>query len=54
VTTSLTVVLVLVGGFLLGGVWSLYKQQAPKVAIGIVALLCLLAFAGAALRVLPV
>lgn len=50
---SLTVLLVLLGGFLLGGVISLWRQRANKIVIGVVAALSLLSFAGALLRVLP-
>ncbi|MGR8011120.1 hypothetical protein [Streptomyces hypolithicus] len=44
--TGLNTILIVVGLFLLGGVYSFYKQQLPKgviVLLGLAAVMCLLA-----------
>ncbi|WP_200209750.1 hypothetical protein [Micromonospora coerulea] len=45
--------LLILGGVLVGGGWSLYKQGAPRVAVVVVGLLAALATAGGLLRLLP-
>ncbi|HEY8532799.1 MAG TPA: hypothetical protein VIL44_02835 [Micromonospora sp.] len=49
----LPVVLFGLTGMLVGGVWSLYRQGAPRVAIGVVGLLALLAGAAGVLWLIP-
>jgi hypothetical protein len=43
------VVLWIVAGVLIGGTYSLYKQELPKVAVGVTGLLAALALVGAVL-----
>ncbi|MGH3736864.1 MAG: hypothetical protein ACRDT6_14830 [Micromonosporaceae bacterium] len=47
------ILLLAVAGMLAGGAWSLRKQGAGGVAIGVTALLAVLAFAGGVLWLLP-
>ena len=46
---SKIVLLWIVAGVLIGGTYSLYKQEVPKIAIGITGVLAALAVAGAVL-----
>ncbi|MCI4061768.1 hypothetical protein MRQ36_03935 [Micromonospora sp. R77] len=46
-------VLLIVGGVLVGGAWSLHKQGAPRVAVVIAGVLAVLATVGGLLWLLP-
>ncbi len=46
---SKVVILWVVAGVLIGGTWSLYKQEVPKVAVVLTGLLAAIAVAGAVL-----
>ncbi|MEV4657578.1 hypothetical protein [Micromonospora sp. NPDC049301] len=49
----LPTLLLILAGVLVGGVWSLYRQGAPRSAVVVTALLALLATAGGVLWLLP-
>jgi hypothetical protein len=51
--SALTTLLLILGGVLVGGTWSFYKQGAPRVAVVITGLLAVLATAAGLLRLLP-
>ncbi|MGK5741865.1 hypothetical protein [Micromonospora sp. URMC 103] len=50
---ALPILLFVLAGVLVGGVWSLHRQGAPKVAVLVVAVLAVLATVGGVLWVLP-
>jgi hypothetical protein len=47
------VLLLALGGVLVGGTWSMYRQGAPRVVVGVIGLLALLATAAGVLWLLP-
>ncbi|WBB67294.1 hypothetical protein [Micromonospora sp. WMMD812] len=50
---ALPILLLVLAGVLVGGVWSLYRQGAPKSAVLLTALLAVLATVGGVLWLLP-
>ncbi|MFI7605153.1 hypothetical protein ACIBTV_08510 [Micromonospora sp. NPDC049366] len=52
-SSALPILLLVLAGVLVGGVWSLYRQGAPKGALLLTALLAVLATVGGVLWLLP-
>ncbi|MFC3500414.1 hypothetical protein ACFOOK_05460 [Micromonospora krabiensis] len=52
-SSALPILLLVLAGVLVGGVWSLYRQGAPKGALLLTALLAVLATLGGVLWLLP-
>ncbi|MBM0237208.1 hypothetical protein JNW88_08640 [Micromonospora sp. ATA32] len=50
---ALPTLLLILAGVLVGGAWSLYRQGAPRGAVGLTALLAVLATVGGVLWLLP-
>ncbi|SIN09474.1 hypothetical protein [Micromonospora cremea] len=50
---ALPTLLLILAGVLVGGVWSLYRQGAPRSAVVVTALLAVLATVGGVLWLLP-
>ncbi|MFU8872571.1 hypothetical protein [Micromonospora sp. SL4-19] len=51
--TVLPMLLLILGAMLVGGTWSLYRQEAPRAAVVITGLLAAMATAGGLLWLLP-
>ncbi|MEO3769320.1 hypothetical protein [Micromonospora sp. B9E7] len=52
-SAALPTLLLILAGVLVGGAWSLYRQGASKGAVGVTALLAVLATVGGVLWLLP-